>query len=564
LTQPYHNFDHAPAILKVPLLVKSEPRPVGWNNQFSGFCMFRLVKKLKVLKKPLRKLIYDNGNLHTNVKKLRFELDKVQTDLDANPTNLVLQEEKAVYAIAFNEALIMEERFLKQKAKIEWLSVDGSIASDEGVTTAFISHYENFLGQQGNDKSPGPDGYTAAFFKEAWDIVSYDVISAIQYKVIANKIKESLKMLISPNQSAFVLGRKISDNILLTQKLMHNYHLDREAPRCAFKVDIQKAGESDLFTYHRYCSKTELTNLCFADDMFLFAYGDASSAKVIMEALEEFKLASRLILSLSKSTAYFCNVLNHVKISILNILPFEEGRLSVKYLGVPLVSSRLVYRDCKELLEKVHKRVWDWKNKPLSAAGILQLVQSVIGFMHVFWALVFILSSRILLDIEQQMSGLEKNSPNSSVDPGVHLAVWLDYIYVIWPAEWGTKYPIILLFTVPSLDANARDVLEWRNSMGISRPFSVSLVWNCIRPMHEDVDWCEVVWDVMKLYAGLSNISASLESILTYIVPIAKRKNVQSVVAKLVLVASTYFIWQERWDGFSTALEVTDSLVVSL
>ncbi|GJU31412.1 hypothetical protein Tco_1175001 [Tanacetum coccineum] len=128
----------------------------------------------------------------------------------------------------------------------------------------------------------------------------------------------------------------------------------------------------------------------------------------------------------------------------------------------------------------------------------------------------------------------------------------------IWPVEWGMKYPILLSVTVPSLDANVRDVLEWRNSMGIARPFSVSLVWNCIRPMHEDVDWCEIVWfshaiprhafhlwivwDVMKLYACLSNISASLESILAYIVPIAKRRKVQSVVAKLVLVASTYFI----------------------
>ncbi|GKG07133.1 hypothetical protein Tco_0330102, partial [Tanacetum coccineum] len=27
-------------------------------------------------------------------------------------------------------------------------------------------------------------------------------------------------------------------------ELMHNYHLDRGAPRCAFKVDIQKAYDT--------------------------------------------------------------------------------------------------------------------------------------------------------------------------------------------------------------------------------------------------------------------------------------------------------------------------------
>ncbi|GKA33637.1 hypothetical protein Tco_0720066 [Tanacetum coccineum] len=303
-------------------------------------------------------------------------------------------------------------------------------------------------------------------------------------KIIANCIKECLKVLVSSNQSAFVPGRSIANNILLTQELMHNYHLDRGLPRCAFKVDIQKAydtvdwdflkkvligfgfhtrmigwimecvtttafsisingslygffkGKRDLlqgdplspylftlimeiltlmlqrgarnapyFTYHRYCSKLELINLCFVDDLFLFAHGDVDSASVIKNALFEFKEASGLVPSLPKSTAYFCNVLNFTKIAILQILPFEEGRLPVKYLGVPLVSSRLIFRDCKGLLEKVQARIDDWKNKSLSAAGRLQLIRSVIGSMHVYWASVFILPSRVLLDIEQIMRG---------------------------------------------------------------------------------------------------------------------------------------------------------------
>ena len=76
-----------------------------------------------------------------------------------------------------------------------------------------------------------------------------------------------------------------------------------------------------------------------------FAHGDPNSVMVIRDAMEEFKGASGLIPSLPKSTVYFCNVLNHVKLSILQILPFEEGSLPVKHLGVPLVSSRLVYHD---------------------------------------------------------------------------------------------------------------------------------------------------------------------------------------------------------------------------
>ncbi|GJV43271.1 putative RNA-directed DNA polymerase [Tanacetum coccineum] len=379
----------------------------------------------------------------------------------------------------------------------------------------------------GDEKSPGPDGFSAAFFKEAWHIVGVDVINAIREfftngkllkelnhtiialipkvnapsrindyrpisccnvlykcisKIIANRIKHCLTNLVSPNQSAFIPGRSIADNILLTQELMHNYHLDRGPSRCAFKVDIQKAYDtvdwaflnsvlmgfgfhermiawimecvsstsysicingnlhgyfqgkrglrqgdplspylftlvmevltlmfkrkvmdSDCFSFHRYCDKLELINLCFADDLFIFAYGDVQSVVVIKECLDEFKHASGLIPSIPKSTAFFCNVLNHVKLSILNVLPFEEGRLPVKYLGVPLVSSRLKARDCKELVEKVQNRVLDWKNKALSIAGRLQLIRSVISSMHVFWASVFVIPNRVLMDIEQCM-----------------------------------------------------------------------------------------------------------------------------------------------------------------
>ncbi|GKC07718.1 hypothetical protein Tco_0999328 [Tanacetum coccineum] len=93
--------------------------------------------------------------------------------------------------------------------------------------------------------------------------------------------------------------------------------------------------------------------------------------------------------------------------------PFEEGILPVKYLGVPLVSSRLIFCDCQELIEKVKNRISDWKNKSLSAAGRLQLVQSVLASMHVYWASVFILPTQIMLDIEKLMRGFLWNQGNT-------------------------------------------------------------------------------------------------------------------------------------------------------
>ncbi|GJR94679.1 RNA-directed DNA polymerase, eukaryota, reverse transcriptase zinc-binding domain protein, partial [Tanacetum coccineum] len=277
--------------------------------------------KLKSFKKPLRKLLYEKGNIHANVNRLRNDLDSIQTSLDVDPFNMSLREK---------EAASVKSRVSRNRIDVVTNSV-GVVFENHKVQEAFVAHYEMFLGQacetcnfdftnlfkvclndhdalnmvrdisiqevkdaifsMGDDKSPGPDGYTAAFFKEAWNIISNDVTDAVREffrngtllkeinhtiialipkvkspkrvndyrpisccnvlfkcisKIIANRIKNCLKTIISPNQSAFIPGRSITDNILLTQELMHNYHLDRGTPRCAFKVDIQKAYDTVL------------------------------------------------------------------------------------------------------------------------------------------------------------------------------------------------------------------------------------------------------------------------------------------------------------------------------
>ncbi|KAK3229312.1 hypothetical protein Dsin_001193 [Dipteronia sinensis] len=46
-----------------------------------------------------------------------------------------------------------------------------------------------------------------------------------------------------------------------------------------------------------------------------------------------------------------------------------EGKLPVRYLGVPLISSRLCASDCDTLLEKIIARINSWLSRNLSFAG---------------------------------------------------------------------------------------------------------------------------------------------------------------------------------------------------
>ncbi|PKI62257.1 hypothetical protein CRG98_017337 [Punica granatum] len=89
--------------------------------------------------------------------------------------------------------------------------------------------------------------------KHAWQIVRQDFIGAVQHyfstgelrsEVLANRLKEVLPEVISLNQTAFVQGRKISDNVLLAHELGKNYHTQVISPRCAIKIDLMKAFDS--------------------------------------------------------------------------------------------------------------------------------------------------------------------------------------------------------------------------------------------------------------------------------------------------------------------------------
>lgn len=135
---PFVTSDHSPALLSLPNLEKSKPRafkfanylsrkkefiPIVkdvWQSNVKGHTMYSVVTKLKMLKKPLRKLNWDQGNLHTKLKNLKVELGRVQTEVVNDPSNKDLRFEEVVYLKAYKTAEVDLELFLKQKSQ-DWL-----------------------------------------------------------------------------------------------------------------------------------------------------------------------------------------------------------------------------------------------------------------------------------------------------------------------------------------------------------------------------------------------------------------------------------------------------------
>ncbi|GJZ09506.1 RNA-directed DNA polymerase, eukaryota, reverse transcriptase zinc-binding domain protein [Tanacetum coccineum] len=185
-----------------------------WDMKIPGYYMFSIISKLKLLKKRLRKLWNSQGKLADKVKFLNSELERIQTAMVNDSHNADLRFEEVVYLNAYKETVKDEEIILKQRAKVTWLSedLDGNGFSGDQVGAQFVKYFQGIFGESSHvspiidpaslfstslsleeanfmvrhvfkleikyaffgmedDKAPGPDGFSAKFFKAAWPII---------------------------------------------------------------------------------------------------------------------------------------------------------------------------------------------------------------------------------------------------------------------------------------------------------------------------------------------------------------------------------------------------------
>ncbi|KAL0439828.1 UNVERIFIED_CONTAM: LINE-1 retrotransposable element O protein [Sesamum latifolium] len=165
----------------------------------------------------------------------------------------------------------------------------------------------------------------------------------------------------------------------------------------------QIIAQTGGFSFHWRCEELQLFQLGFADDLLLFSRADTASVHIFIQGLTVFVDLSGLHVNPQKSHLILSRSAAVDRDTLLSILDFREGLLPLRYLGLPLLASRLSIADCKPILLKIDSRIKGWDGIMLSFAGQVQLIKSVLTALQVYWAMAFILPKMIIREIEKRL-----------------------------------------------------------------------------------------------------------------------------------------------------------------
>ncbi|XP_074316134.1 uncharacterized protein LOC141652515 [Silene latifolia] len=384
-----------------------------WDQQIEGHTMFQVVKKLKLLKQPLKALNAScYANIETAANVALIHLHDIQLKLQLDPSKVLLQQNEKLATEAYRELDKARVSFLSQKAKTQWCSEGDENTSyfhstlkarrlqnsvfcilnrhgvlqntNAGIEAAFEDYYRNLLGASkwvGNVHVPTVRHRVTVSEAQAAELIR---------DVTDNEIYEAL-VSIPPNKSLGPDG--------------YTSQFYKDAYTTVGKDVIQAVKE--FFITGKLLKQVNSTTLTLipkkdrplsvsASGLLPVATGDRISIKVLLRAFATFSFISGLEMNCDKSEIYF-NGMNQGEVDyVLSISGFKEGSFPFRYLGIPISYKRMAIGDCTRLVEKVVSKLRSWGAKKLSYSGRLVLIQAVLSQLHVYWTRIFVIPATVL------------------------------------------------------------------------------------------------------------------------------------------------------------------------
>ncbi|GJS75909.1 RNA-directed DNA polymerase, eukaryota, reverse transcriptase zinc-binding domain protein [Tanacetum coccineum] len=616
---PYLISDHSPAVLKIPkgmvkrkksfrfsnfVTEKKEFLPTVkrvWDTDIDGHMMYKVVKKLKLMKHSLNNLSWENGNIFDRVINLRNRLKESQARVNSNPHDEEIKDESGKILNEYYEALKDENSLLMQKAKIEWLR-DGdrntsffhkiikgrkhkgrimSVCNEKGdrfenekVAEQFVMHFQEFLGKKDlvtefpTDLMMFPNKLSSdEAFCLSRDVNEVEVKNAMfdindakapgpdGYTTSTTKFSININ---GEREGYFSGGRGLRQGDPMSPYL---FTLIMEVFSLILERNIDRNNE---FKYHHGCKNLKITHLCFADNLLVFCHGDIKSVSIIKEALEEFGNYSGLKANMitCENVIYDINKLlkgflwgqgeltkGKAKVSWDSICkPKELGGLGIKDLK--LWNEVLLVKQLWNVISKKNTMWVKWViSENLKGKNIWEANAKV--NISVGWKEILKLRDKIRKHVLWRIG--DDNSVNALYDNWNTVGPLNEIVTSreIYEACMNIDYTVAQL----TMSEEGKWPNGWEDEYHILKMYKI--------PRLQEGKKDEIVW---VDNSGKEGVFGTRHSFIVWLAiqnrlntqdRIAKRKpndilrlpnnkNIWSIVRKLVFGAVVYFIWQER------------------
>ncbi|XP_060210556.1 uncharacterized protein LOC132637493 [Lycium barbarum] len=377
---------------------------------------------------------------HAYVKGRRKKL-RVDNIQDADGNWLTNQEEISQEAVRCYQKQFEEDKIPSKFGLLKHIPT--LVTEDQNHTMEMLPNEEEIkeaVFALNGESACGPDGFTGLFFQSAWEIVKLDVVDMVKaffvgqelprfithtnlilipkkkqvqsfsdlrpislsnftnkiiLRVVHERLVKLLPGLISENQLAFVKGRSIMGNVLLTQEIVKDI-----SKRTKQQMLLSNKWYSVLLNGQAHgffkSSRAVKQGDPLSPTLFILAaealsrglnalYKNPSKTDDLMRVLNRYEKVSGQLINLNKNTFYVHEKVKSGLVSRLKkITGIRQGLFPFTYLSCPIFYNRNIISHYDTVVKKIAKRVNAWQGRLLSYGGRATLISHVLQSMPVY------------------------------------------------------------------------------------------------------------------------------------------------------------------------------------